>query len=964
MEHLINVHAARNCRGHVADFLGYAEVEEEEGGARRRRPPSSSSSSSSSVSSRLTPGLWLAWRYEGTHTLAYYLRRRDALRALGRDLGVPQPAPGGGGRGTGARAAGEADALAAALALRHVLAGLASLHAAGLVHRDVKPLNLIVSERDRRLKLIDLGAAADLRGGTNYRPDEGILDPLYAPPEQYALPTTSVDLEAAGPLARLAVSPVLWAAHRPDRFDSWSAGIVLLQLALPALRSPKALANFKAEYEAANYDLRAWRDGCRWLGWRRDGSGVLDAWGGGDDDRSGGGWDLAQGLLQPRADLEFRDDGSVSFGAGGGGGGGGSGKARPGAARLSASEALRHPFLRAAAALEKQLSSSSSSSRSAAASPGGGSVASRSSSSSSDEPGRRTPAERRARMQEQRQQQQQQQKQQPQEPPPPPEGGGGVSSGLRAAAARTWRALADRLFDVEADVFAAATEAATATTTVKKLQKRGGGKAAAALPAARARADEAQARLEALRREAADVSARARGMWGLLGIGKPRSGGSGEAAAAGAAAPAAAAAAAVPSGSSSAVADFFSGAFAALGERLVALEARVSAAESEVESQTQKVRRLKKAAAAEAELAREERALAERERALGEARAVYEGAWRQATAALAGMVLPATRGGGGGGGGDAAKSPPPDDNAASSAGYPAPPPPPPPPPLPQQQGRSSSSALAGLAYAGLRLGGLAAKVVADAVASAGADAYRAVAALEAEAAARARARAADAAFLEALRGLLGESVVAAAGALEAGAGAGGGDGEAAEAASAAAWERAARELASDPAWLAVAGGDARRRQLLDAYIAAARQVAARRLARAAAQDAARAAELAAALAAERAPAPSAPMASASSESDEDAAQMLSPEDLAQLRVLREQQARLRDEYERMERKLREVEGRLAGGAGGASGAASPEPGPGHEEGGDGDGDEEDGDGNMPVGAVQKLGDGAVLFKFD
>ena len=58
------------------------------------------------------------------------------------------------------------------------------MHAAGLVHRDVKPANIIFAETEKRFKLIDLGACVDLRAGTNYIPDEGILDPTYCPPEQ------------------------------------------------------------------------------------------------------------------------------------------------------------------------------------------------------------------------------------------------------------------------------------------------------------------------------------------------------------------------------------------------------------------------------------------------------------------------------------------------------------------------------------------------------------------------------------------------------------------------------------------------------------------------------------------------------------------------------------------------------------------------------------------------------------
>ena len=58
---------------------------------------------------------------------------------------------------------------------------------AGIVHRDVKPQNVIISQMHNCCKLIDLGAAADLRIGINYIPDEFLLDPRYAPPQQYIM---------------------------------------------------------------------------------------------------------------------------------------------------------------------------------------------------------------------------------------------------------------------------------------------------------------------------------------------------------------------------------------------------------------------------------------------------------------------------------------------------------------------------------------------------------------------------------------------------------------------------------------------------------------------------------------------------------------------------------------------------------------------------------------------------------
>jgi len=56
-----------------------------------------------------------------------------------------------------------------------------------------------------------------------------------------------------------ALSPILWQLNNPDRFDMYSVGVLLLQAAMPALRSDSALINFRRKLEQCNYDLRAWR---------------------------------------------------------------------------------------------------------------------------------------------------------------------------------------------------------------------------------------------------------------------------------------------------------------------------------------------------------------------------------------------------------------------------------------------------------------------------------------------------------------------------------------------------------------------------------------------------------------------------------------------------------------------------------------------------------------------------------
>ncbi|KAK9798998.1 hypothetical protein WJX73_001206 [Symbiochloris irregularis] len=265
MEHLLNVYCSKKAKDSIADFIGYCEVTQAE------------------AKGGLTAGLWLMWRYEGTNTLADYLKRRNCLEALSRDLQVPQAA-------------------VVATVMHQIFQAANAMHAAGLVHRDIKPANLIFSEQERRFKLIDLGACADLRNGTNYIPDESILDPEYCPPEQYCMPTDAPHLSKQMRPLSLAMSPLLWARHKPDRFDSFSAGLVMMQLAVPSLRSPAGFRNFNGALRRLNCDLLAWRASARLSPAQ---TAVLDA-------DNGAGWDLAAALLRPRM-LEVTREGIVKF---------------------------------------------------------------------------------------------------------------------------------------------------------------------------------------------------------------------------------------------------------------------------------------------------------------------------------------------------------------------------------------------------------------------------------------------------------------------------------------------------------------------------------------------------------------------------------------------------------------------------------------------------------------------------
>ena len=229
--------------------------------------------------------LWLLWDFEGTYTLADMMKSREfPLNVEGLLFKKPLsilPSP-------------QRRAFAIRLAMSNLLEGLKACHRIGIVHRDVKPANFILAEKDKRFKLIDFGAAADLRVGINYVPNQYLLDPRYAPPEQYIM---SAQTPRAPPTPVAAfLSPVLWQLNGPDKFDMYSAGITLLQMAFAPLRTDNGLIAFnKTLGERYQWNLRAWRrsvekkGGKESLQWA-EGFQTLDALG-------GGGWNLACQLV-------------------------------------------------------------------------------------------------------------------------------------------------------------------------------------------------------------------------------------------------------------------------------------------------------------------------------------------------------------------------------------------------------------------------------------------------------------------------------------------------------------------------------------------------------------------------------------------------------------------------------------------------------------------------------------------
>jgi serine/threonine protein kinase len=84
--------------------------------------------------------------------------------------------------------------------LTQMLQVLEYIHSQQLIHRDIKPQNIILCQTDRRFVLVDFGAIQDLCPATaNLESDRAIGTPGFAPPEQLInYPVYASDLYALG----------------------------------------------------------------------------------------------------------------------------------------------------------------------------------------------------------------------------------------------------------------------------------------------------------------------------------------------------------------------------------------------------------------------------------------------------------------------------------------------------------------------------------------------------------------------------------------------------------------------------------------------------------------------------------------------------------------------------------------------------------------------------------------------
>jgi len=178
---------------------------------------------------------YLLFQPAGMQTLQSYIDRgHSGLQALSIDLL--------GGSTDVAHDKSDHHKLAREL-LKQMLQGIAYCHGHGVVHRDIKPCNILVDPVEQKLRLIDFGSAADMgnwvvRRGYRGPKGGGPLSLLYCAPEEF--------LDESHPYA----------------FDIYSIALTWLSVIIPGLWDANhQLWDFRMSVRDAEYDFLTWEEG-------------------------------------------------------------------------------------------------------------------------------------------------------------------------------------------------------------------------------------------------------------------------------------------------------------------------------------------------------------------------------------------------------------------------------------------------------------------------------------------------------------------------------------------------------------------------------------------------------------------------------------------------------------------------------------------------------------------------------
>lgn len=144
-----------------------------------------------------------------------------------------------------------------------------SVHAFDFIHRDVKPANCVLNEKESRVVLCDVGACADVQTGRNMSGDEAIFDPTYGAPEQFRRVETRGGgfpnlggLFGSGKRESSADAAMrMEASGEPPTtlLDAFSLGATLLRCGVSSLRAPGAMERARRDIDACGGDVERWR---------------------------------------------------------------------------------------------------------------------------------------------------------------------------------------------------------------------------------------------------------------------------------------------------------------------------------------------------------------------------------------------------------------------------------------------------------------------------------------------------------------------------------------------------------------------------------------------------------------------------------------------------------------------------------------------------------------------------------